>query len=426
MKWSTFAVTLVLAGSLGLSCSDSQSSGDVELSAPTWMAVVENQLQAYAGEGLPDITLEDQEDVLDLLDLSLSSDKGYRQAHQVFDDSEQDWLTSVMLSLVEGRDADSELRAQAYRWLGNKGIEAMVPRLTLRLKYEKDWAANVDIALGLLRFGCGAGLSPLITILRTEEGIVDLDRARWAAIEFLKALPPKAGWVPGENFDDDWKHLLEVEAEWRLTHLIPDQILPQKSSRAYRAEIWKTLAKFRSQRLRPVDDARYLLMRQPSWAFDAIVQTTYDEVRYVREHALQTMAWMGAPVGHWAKQTESPLEPKLAPLLGDSRLRGRVLEAMGASGLAEMQDSILPWLLEGNLEESTAAADALLRCANRDIVLPVETLLNSAPYLSPEGRYALDCLLHAFDAEYIIQIPDGIDPSEIARRNRWAAQRPTI
>ncbi|PCJ53832.1 MAG: hypothetical protein COA70_06595 [Planctomycetota bacterium] len=417
-------IIMTLAGSFGLACSDNQSAEAVEISAPTWKTVVENQLQAYAGEGLPDISLEDQEDILDLIDLSLTHDKGYRQAHQVFDNSKQDWLTSVMLALVEGRDADAEIKAEAYRWLSVQGVEAMLPRLTLRLKYEKDWAANVDIALGLLRFGCGAGLEPLVIILRTEEGITDLDRARWAAIEALKALPPKTGWIPGENFDDDWKRLLEIETAWRLTHMIPDQVHPAEPSRGYRAEVWKTLAQFRSQRLRPVDDARYLLMRQPSWAFTAIVHTTYDEVWYVREHALQTLAWIGAPIGVWAKRTELSLESQLAPLLGDLRLRGRVLEAMGATGLAEMQAAILPWLREGNLEESTAAADALLRCANRDIVRPIEALLASTPYLSPEGNYALECLLHAFDAEYIMQIPDGIDPSEITRRDRWAAQRP--
>lgn len=409
--------------SLALSCSDTQNVTSSEIAAPQWNAVVTQHLEQYAADGLPEISPDDQEEVLDLLDLALSTEKGKRQAYQVFANAEAAWVTSVMLTLVEGRAAGVELKAAAYAWLREFGIEAMVPRLTLRLKYEKNWAANVDIALGLLRFGCGAGLEPLVVILRTEEGIKDLGQARWAATGGLAALPPKSGWTPGANFDDDWQRLLEVDEVWRKTHLLAGFEDSQVTSRAYRAEVWKTLAKFQSQRLRPVDDARYVLMRQPTWAFDAIVQTTYDEVWYVREHALQTLDWTGTPVGLWALNTDFELYKKLAPLLGDGRLRGRVLEAMGASGLPVMQEAILPWLREGNLEESTAAADALLRCANQDVLRPIEALLASEPYLSPEGRYALECLRKVLNSDYEIQIPEGIDPSEIARRDRWATQR---
>lgn len=412
--------------SLALSCSDAQTVTNNEVAAPQWDTVVTQHLEQYAADGLPEITQDDQGEVLDLLDLALSTEKGKRQAYQVFDGKGAPWVTSVMLSLVEGRDADQEMKAAAYAWLREFGIEAMVPRLTLRLKYEKDWPANVEIAFGLLRFGCGAGLDPLVIILRTEEGIKDLEYARWAAIEGLAALPPKYGWTPGANFDDDWHRLLEVDEVWLRTHLLGGFEHSQETSRAYRAEVWKTLAKFQSQRLRPVDDARYVLARQPTWAFDAIVQTTYDEVGYVREHALQTLDWIGAPVGRWAQDTDFGLYAKLAPLLGDGRLRGRVLEAMGASGLPIMQEAILPWLREGNLEESTAAADALLRCANQEVLRPIEALLATKPYLSPECRYALECLRRVLDSDYEIQVPQGIDPSEIARRDRWASLRSEI
>lgn len=423
MKTQNQAWVVMGVLSLALACGEPESTSSGASAAPQWHAVVAQHLEQYASDGLPEITQDDQEEVLDLLDLAISTQKGHRQAYQVFAEAEASWVTSVMLSLVEGREADAELKAAAYTWLREFGTEAMLPRLTLRLKYEKNWAANVDIALGLLRFGCGAGLDSLINILRTEEGVEDLDHARWAAIGGLEALPAKTGWTPGANFDDDWNRLLQVERAWRITHLLPGFEDNQKTSRAYRAEIWKTLANFQSQRLRPVDDARFVLMRQPTWAFDAIVQTTYDEVWYVREHALQTLDWTGAPVGRWAHNTDFDLAAKLSPLLGDGRLRGRVLEAMGASGLPIMQDAILPWLREGNLEESTAAADALLRCANQEVLRPIEALLASNPYLSPEGRYALNCLRKALDSKYEIQIPEGIDPSEIARRDRWAAQR---
>jgi len=417
---------LALACSILCACGNSGTAQTTEIAPPTWTAVVQKHLNSFAADGLPSITSEQQDEILDLLDLALSSDKGRRQANQVLAAAEADWVTAVMLSLVEGRDAEAELKAEAYAWLGHHGVEAMVPRLTLRLKYEKDWSANVDITTGLLRFGCGAGLSPLIIILQTEEGVNHLDQARWSALAALRNLPPAPGWTPGENFDADWRRLIEVEQIWRFSHVLPGFEDLAAPSRSYRAEIWKTLAKFRSQPLRPVDDARFVLIRQATWAFASIVETTYDEVQYVREHALQTLAWIGAPVGAWAIRTNFDLEARLSPLLGDKRLRGRALEAMGASGLDVMQDVILPWLSKGNLEESTAAADALLRCANRDVLRSIETLLQNTPLLSPEGRYALECLQHAWNADYVVQIPDGIDPSEVARRNRWAQQHPLL
>ncbi|MFK5955442.1 MAG: hypothetical protein QM477_03245 [Planctomycetota bacterium] len=414
--------SFILLG-MGTACTKSEVALNSETAAPGWTPVVQNHLDSFAEDALPQSTAEEQAEVLDLLDLSLSSDKGHHQANHVLNAEKPDRVTSIMLALVEGREANTEIKAEAYKWLSKHGVEAMVPRLTLRFKYEKDWAANVDMTTGLLRFGCGAGLAALITILQTEEGVNDLDHARWSAIAALRNLPPAPGWVPGENFDSDWQRLLTVEREWRSSHVLSGFEDSPAPSRGYRAEIWKTLAKFRSQPLRPVDDARFVLMRQATWAFPAIVETTYDENGYVREHALQTLAWTGSPIGVWATRTDFDLAGQLAPLLGDGRLRGRVLEAMGASGLSVMQNAILPWLREGNREESTAAADALLRCANRDILRPIESLLASSPTLSPEGHYALECLRHALDQEYVKQTPVGVDPSEISRRNRWASER---
>lgn len=385
--------------------------------------MVTEALQEFHGEGLPEVDAAGIEDILDLLDLGTTGDSGRRRAQQRLADQDPAMVTSAMLRIVEGRDAEPYLRSEAYAWLREFGVAAMVPRLTLRLKYEKDWVANVEITIGLLRYGCGAGLEPMVTILRTEEGIPDLERARWAAVSALTLLPPAPGWTPGEDFDEDWQRLLEVEEAWLRARILPGATAPAQPSRALRAEVWKTLAKFRSQPLRPVDDARYVLTRLPSWVFGPLCETTYDEDRYVREHALQTLAWSGATVGRWAQATHFDLAATLTPLLADTRQRSRVLEAMGASGLPTMQQALLPWLQQGGLEESTAAADALLRSADQDLLRPIVALLSSDAALGPEGRYSLELLRSRLDATYTPAIPAGLDPSERARRDRWASAR---
>ena len=407
-----------------VSCSggDTQGQGGA-IAAPEWEPVLELKAASFADDELPVLSEGEVSEALDLLDLSTLDSNSYRRAMGTLDGKGSAWGTAAMLQIVEGREAEAYLRTEAYLWLAAHGIEAMVPRLLLRLKYEKDWSANVDIAIGLLRFDNGAGLDSLVTILRTEEGVPELDQARWAALAALDKLPPHPGWTPGESFSSDWEHLVAVDEAWRLDRRLPGVEASGPPARALRAEIWKTLRKFRGQRLRLVDDARFSLTRMHAWVFEPLVETASDVDPYVREHALQTLAWIGAPTGRWAIDRGFDLHARYAALLSDGRLRPRVLEAMGASGLPVMQDSILLWLREGNLEESTAAADALLRCANAQVLRPIEAFSASGALLSPEGRWALECLRASLDSNYTPVVPEGLDSSEQTRRERWAAER---
>lgn len=419
------ACGLVLLASIGiLACSDGTTgSGVSEIAAPEWRPVLELQAASFADDELPVLSEKDLGEILDLLDLGTLDAASLRRARAALADLGEDRCTAAMLQIVEGREAEAYLRTEAYRWLAEFGVEAMVPRLLLRLKYEKDWTANVDIAVALLRYDNGAGLDSLIAILRTEEGIPELDQARWAALAALEKLPPHPGWTPGESFGGDWDRLLAVDEAWRLHRVLPGLEAPGPPSRALRAEVWKTLRKFRAQRLRLVDDARFALTRMHAWVNGPLVETASDLDPYVREHALQTLSWIGNPVGRWAEEQGYDLHTPYAALLSDGRLRPRVLEAMGASGLPVMQDSVLLWLREGDYEESTAAADALLRCADAKVLRPVEAFLASDLPLSPEGLWSLGCLRASLDPNYTPTTPEGLDPSEKTRRERWASER---
>jgi hypothetical protein len=405
-------------------CSKTQQPPRAAQQTATWHAVVSEQLAEYAEEGLPEVSQQDREEYLESMELAEAGGQMARRFRTRLEQADALHLSSALLSIVEDRSVEDADKTRAYAWLLARGHEAMVPRLTLRLKYEKDWVANVDIALALLKYGSGAGLQALHNILATEitADQATLEYARFRTMQALARLPTSEHWQAGGHFDADWQRLLEVQDAWARNRQLPDMpaVTP---SRAQQAELWRMMTKLRSQPLRPVDDARFVLVRMPQWVFDPVSSTVVDDNRYVREHALQTLAWIGYPVGRWSKQNAVDLSARYLAAMPSARIRPRVMEAMGASGLASMQTELLYWLQTGNLEELTAAADALLRCANEDIFPQLAAHIASDAPLSPEARYSLQLLFTGVEAMDTLAIPTGLDSSEAKRRQQWRRQR---
>ncbi len=389
-----------------------------------WQAVLEQQLQTFAEEGLPEVSEEQINDFLEAMELASEGGQMGARFRTRLEEADSLELSAALLAIVEDREMEAIDKTRAYAWLRVRGDSAMMPRLTLRLKYEKDWVANVDIALALLQHGSGAGLQALLNILNTEESNDPdaLQQARFRTMEGLAFLPASDTWQPGNGFDADWRRLLEVQAKWQKHRQLPDT-KALKPSRNQRAEVWRTLSKLISQRLRPVDDARFVLVRMPDWVFEAIIETTLDEDRYVREHALQTLAWIGYPVGRWALEQSFDLEGRLQVAISGADSRARLFEAMGASGLSSMQDTLLQWLKDGNMEEMTAAADALLRCAGPEPMAELSAMLTSDMVLSPEARYSLALLFTEVETLAELEVPTGLDSSEAQRRLQWRLER---
>lgn len=412
---------LLLLSLLLLTCGKAETGPDSD--APALTAVVEQALEEHAGRGLP--VLEDAavEEVLELLEMAAQEGRSGHRSRQRLLEREPLTLASALLDIVEDRESLLEEKRQAYAWLAAVGPSAMLPRLTLRLKYEKDFRSNVDIALALLRHGCGAGLLALETILMSPADDPALEETRFAASQALRTLPPKEGWEPGQDFQQDWARLKEVQAHWFTWHQLPGPSMPMDAGCA--AETWRTLAKLQSQRLRPVDDARFVLSRLPAWVFPLILQTGLDADPYVREHALQTLAWIGYPLGRWAQAESFDASAYFADVLAIADTRPRALEALGAFGLPDLASLAVPWLTQGDLDTRTAAADALLRCADRSLLLDPATPTWSESVPSPEGHYSLQLLAvpqDSPDAE-LPQPPEGLDASEAQRRRRWWQER---
>ena len=259
-----------------------------------------------------------------------------------------------------------------------------------------------------------------MAILRDEERVgADAEQARSMAALALRELPAHNGWEPGVDFAHDWERLVELDSTWNATRILSsEQAEPEWTPDAV-AETWRMVSRLRSQPLRPVDDARFVLVRAPaSLAFPVLLAATDEQDPYVRDHVLETISWIGAPCGRWAKHAQVDAVSRLSPLLGERSSRPRALEALGALGLPEAASHLLPWL-QGNAEESTAAADALLRCAG----LANLPTLRQASARTAEATFSLGLLLRALDPTY--PEPDGarLDPAERARRAQWAAQR---
>lgn len=390
-----------------------------QLAPPLLAPVVDEALARTADHGLPAVDADAVLDVADLLELWAAGGAGSPQATRALEHEDAGRLAACLLALSEDLATTAETRRSAAAWLAARAPSAALPRLTLRLKYEKDWVASADLARGLLRLGSGAGIEALVAILREEareEAMYVQARAR--AAEALRALPPRTGWTPGAEFAADWERLLDVRAEWESTRTLPGATAPPPGPDA-EAEFWRTIALLRSQPLRPVDDARFVLARAPAdYAYPALLAATREQDRYVRDHVLETVSWIGAPLGRWAQRHGVDAAHSLAELIGDAATRPRAIEALGALGDPRAAPWVQAWLL-GGPEECTAAADALLRCAGPEHA----AMLALTSGCTPEAAFSLALLRRRFDPSLPPPDPGTLDAAEVARRRQWDAER---
>jgi len=396
---------------------ESGGPGGAEL-PPDWLRpVLDQRLAEFEGVGMPAEPKLSALELVDLLDGANAGGRVGRMAERELAAQPPLQLAADLLAIVEDRLAPPANKVLAYDRLGRLALPASLPRLALRLKYEKDWFANAFLAAALLQHGNASGLDAVRTVLATEEAS---PQARAAAAAVLTSLP---GLAEGADFEAQWQRLLTVQREWELQRLLEGS--PEAVDDAdLAAEAWRMIARLRSQPLRPVDDARFSLRRMRCGiVVPLLLEASRDQSLYVREGALQTLGWIGYPVGAWAKRTGYDYLGHFRTALLDARARLRVLEALGASGAAAAAELILPWLEAGSFEERSAAADALLRCAGEEALPAVREAL-AGDGLGPEARYALELLRAELDPTSApAAAPPGLASGERDRRDRWAAER---
>lgn len=398
---------------------------------------VQDRVAQFAADGLPVVDDGLIAEVSDLLDAITVGGSVGNRASRSLTEMDQQRRTSALLGLVEQRLTPVPIQQMAYGWLRDHGLQAMMPRLTLRLKYEKDAWSVVCIAHTLLKLNNGAGLQALVNVLGVEEADESLAAARTYAASILHELPAANGWMPSDDFAANWQHLLEVNQLWAVQHrLTADDDDPAECSAPLRAEYWRMIERFLSQPLRPVDDARFVLMRQRGFVIPLLLEAARDPDRYVREHALQTLSWMGMPIGYWCTAHELDYVAAVLPMVADRKCRTRALEALGAAGIAKAGEPLWAWVQMGSREEQAAAADALLRCATeaslgeaRSMTTELDRFLlaQPAPELGPEAAFSLYALWldlqPQLEAEFPLEVWEALPETERQRRQRWSDQR---
>ncbi|MBT7318998.1 MAG: hypothetical protein HN844_07235 [Planctomycetes bacterium] len=330
-------------------------------------------------------------------------------------------VNELLLTIGERwRDFPTDLRREAYRQLIPRATPAALPRLTLRLKYEKDWPSNVYMAESLYRLGSAQGLIAISSILSSEEqNDASILEAKEAAFSLLARLPDAP-----DLFEAQWEKLhLDIEQWKQYRSLRKDGLGSPELGPALRLELERLCTNFASQPLRPVDDARTVWHGLPARTYSVLIEHLSAKDSYVRNHVLQTMSWIGKPLSRWISTNQQSILTVLKPSIQDESTRVRALEALGACGGLSAAELALNWLASTDPEVATAAADALLQTAlgqQREALTPY--WLTPPNSLGPEALYSLWLLRVQLEGEEAAgDAPlSGLAPSEKARRDRWA------
>ena len=389
-----------------------------------------NALARTADQALPEVDPATIEEVEGLLEAAALGGRLGHSATGQLNDLEGKLRTAALLAIVEDLHAEVGARRSAYAWLRDSGTPGLVPRLTLRLKYETDLWSAVCLGDTLLRHGNGSGLDAVAGVLEREASDAAEESARSYAATVIPQLPAAEGWNAGADFAADWQHLSEVRGLWaRERRLSANEEQVEVFHPEVEAEILRMATRLASQPLRPVDDARFVLTRQRGAVIPLLFELANDEDRYVREHALQTLSWMGPPVHSWCDARDFDYVTQLTHYLGEASLRPRALEALGAGRMASAMPHLIHWLQHGRREEAAAAADALLRSADASILPQLRTWLADGPphHVPAEGSYSLYTLWFTLEpeleSEYPIEVFEGLPEGERKRRERWASER---
>jgi HEAT repeat protein len=244
----------------------------------------------------------------------------------------------ALLGAVE-EAAEPWLRAQCAYRLGQTDRDVVLPRLALRLKYEKDYATAFWLADALGRFTHLAGVEGMLTVWSGTEDATLRAESEARLVE----LATQQGCADGAELLRRWQ-----AAELRKSAFVP--------SPALRAEAWRWIAMLGAWNLRNVDDARFVLVCLEEWIVPLLVEALRDRDIYVRQHALQVLERRG--------RRAREAVPALLAVLDDPRLASPAALALGSIGEPRAREPLERALASPDPELAVAAASALGRLAD--------------------------------------------------------------
>ncbi len=212
-------------------------------------------------------------------------------------------------------DGEPWLRAQCAWQIRTANRDEAVPRLLLRLKYEKDGATVVWIADALASLGNLSGLDGLRVLRDTSRDLVGAHRRGRAA-------------------RDDRRRARIRRRRRAVRRVVARRTVrrsPQREpSDELRREAWDRIQRLSEWDLRRVDEARFILVRLDAWVVPMLAAALHDADVYTRVHAAQCLERRGPRARARPFPSWSPRWPaaRLAPGAADA------IAAIGDRGAA--------------------------------------------------------------------------------------------
>jgi HEAT repeat protein len=258
------------------------------------------------------------------------------------------------------RAPEAWVRAHCAWRLGEAGRDLALPRLVLRLNYERDPEARFWIASSLGAMRNDAGLETLWAI---AQGGQEPELAAAAATR-LEELASAAGATDAR---EHWALFASGDPDRRLRRHSPSTEL--------RLEIWRLVERLSGAhfQLRGVDDARFALARLGPAAAEVLAEALQEEDVYVRVHSAQCLERMGPGA--------FDAGPALMAGLQDPELAPAAALALGAIGYPLAESRLQAALSSGTPHElRVAAVEALGR-----LRLPSSSAALSSLFASEEA-----------------------------------------
>lgn len=239
-----------------------------------------------------------------------------------------------------------EVRRRAAWLCGRSGQTVLQLPLLLRLKYELDAETIVWVADALAHLGNDTGLAWLDAAIASE---ATAQQAGAAAIEALRArgvdLPEQPTW---EQLRQQLRTQLTA---WERTGQTAVAGLTPPPTGPTEARLAAQLVTTEGTLLRPIDDAKFVLVRAGRLSVPLLARTLVASEPYLRSTSLELLARIGLPAQAAA--------PAVLPLLRDPLTASYAVRALGEIGAAEALPHLRPLLTGRDAELRSAAAQAL-------------------------------------------------------------------
>lgn len=285
-------------------------------------------------------------------------------------------------------DEQVAVRRRAAWLCGQSAHGVLQLPLLLRLKYELDPETVLWVADALQRLGNDTGLAWLDAAIGAP-ATAEQAGAMAVAICRERGLPLS----DPPTWDELRGHLQAQHAAWRQRGTSGRAGAPPVDAAALQARLAAHLATVEGTLLRPIDDAKYVLVRAGALGIPLLRQTLSASEPYLRTTALQLLAQLG-PVAAAAG-------PDVLPLLDDALCAEEAMRTLGEIGTAAAIPRLRPALADPDVGRRAAAARALGLLRDEPSLPVLRRLLadDAAMDVRVHAAFAVLCLRADAEAE---------------------------